>query len=198
MPIPVSCPACATQLNAPDGTAGRQVKCPRCGTTFVVAHDETPTAAYADPAPRYEAPPYDDYDDRGGYDDYDPGYRRRRRARRHDSEGDGAGLPLGLGVAGLSIGGAGLVIGMMPCIGFLPGMVAGAVGLVLSVVGLVVAYTQGNRAIAFPIAGAATSAMAILITLLVYYWVYREYRRPFWFGQARPPAVAGPPRAGLG
>jgi hypothetical protein len=150
-----------------------------------------PTASYAEPVPPPRRPAYGDYDDRGGYDEYEGDYYRRRRDyRREEPEGQGMGLQLGLGVAGLSIGGAGLVIGMMPCIGFLPGMVAGGVGLVLSVVGLVVAFTQRNQGLAFPIAGAATSAVAILVTLLVYYWVYREYRRPFWFGQVQPAAVA--------
>src|ERR1700687_1526958 len=36
MPILVSCPSCERKLKARDVRAGRKVKCPRCGSFFVV------------------------------------------------------------------------------------------------------------------------------------------------------------------
>jgi hypothetical protein len=36
MPIRVACPSCAKSLSAPDDTAGRKAKCPKCGSSFVV------------------------------------------------------------------------------------------------------------------------------------------------------------------
>jgi len=36
MPIPVSCPSCATKLRAPDDLAGKKTKCPGCGQLFQV------------------------------------------------------------------------------------------------------------------------------------------------------------------
>jgi predicted Zn finger-like uncharacterized protein len=190
MPILVSCPDCKTTLNAPDTTAGRRVRCPNCGTTFAVPEQELPLARMADPPPlrRRERPPAfdDDYDPRGEYDDSEDQYYPRRRYYRREPEGPGAGLQLGMGVAGLSVGGAGLIIGMMPCIGFLPGLVAGGIGAVLSLVGLVVALTHKGEGVAFPIAGLATSIVAVLVTIAVYHWVYTQYQRRFWFGQVQP------------
>src|SRR5438874_343967 len=78
------------------------------------------------------------------------------------------------GIASRSVGAAGLVIGMIPCIGFFPGLVAGGIGLVLGIVGLIVAMTQQGRGVAFPIAGAATSVVALLVTVFWYYWVVRS------------------------
>jgi LSD1 subclass zinc finger protein len=36
MPIPVSCPSCRTNLQAPDKAAGRQVRCPKCNAALAV------------------------------------------------------------------------------------------------------------------------------------------------------------------
>jgi hypothetical protein len=79
-----------------------------------------------------------------------------------------------MGIASLSVGAAGLVIGLIPCIGFFPGLIAGGIGLVLGIVGLIVAMTQQGRGVAFPIAGAATSVVALLVTVFWYYWFVRS------------------------
>ncbi|HJZ56426.1 MAG TPA: hypothetical protein VKE74_15785, partial [Gemmataceae bacterium] len=36
MPIPVLCPDCSSRLNAPDAAAGKNVKCPKCGTLMTI------------------------------------------------------------------------------------------------------------------------------------------------------------------
>lgn len=36
MPIPVVCPSCAAKLCAPNNLAGRNTKCPKCGTAIIV------------------------------------------------------------------------------------------------------------------------------------------------------------------
>jgi hypothetical protein len=176
MPIPVSCPNCHTGLKAPDSAAGRMVKCPKCSTPFTVPAGGEPPLGSVSAAPmqaRQAAPPpqagHDNYDN---YPDDEPGYRDR--PPRRAPAGGGTGLQLGMGIASLSVGAAGLVIGMIPCIGFFPGLIAGGIGLVLGIVGLIVAMTQQGRGVAFPIAGAATSVVALLVTVFWYYWFVRQ------------------------
>jgi hypothetical protein len=177
MPIPVSCPNCHTGLKAPDSAAGRMVKCPKCSTPFTVPAGGEPPLGSVSAAPvqaRQAAPPpqagHDSYDNYP--DDDDPGYRSG--PPRRAPAGGGTGLQLGMGIASLSVGAAGLVIGMIPCIGFFPGLIAGGIGLVLGIVGLIVAITQQGRGVAFPIAGAATSVVALLVTVFWYYWIVRS------------------------
>src|SRR5262245_66675128 len=71
MPIPVTCPSCQTTLKAPDHAAGRQVKCPRCGTAFPVPHSEepppmavVPAGSLPPPVPGAAPPPPRPSDDR--------------------------------------------------------------------------------------------------------------------------------------
>ena len=42
MPIPASCPACSAKLKAPDATAGKRVKCPKCGGLLIVPAADPP------------------------------------------------------------------------------------------------------------------------------------------------------------
>ncbi len=178
MPIPLSCPNCHTNLQAPDTTAGRMVKCPSCGTPFPVPQQgaDIPEAVLdsAPPPPRRREPEYrEDYRD-DDYDDEGPPRRRRERYRDpYQPSGPGMGLQMGMGIASLCVGAAGLMIAMIPCIGFYPGLIAGGVGLVLGLVGLIVAFTQQGRGIAFPIAGASTSVVALLVA---WYWWYTVLR----------------------
>lgn len=37
MPLAIVCPSCKCKLRGPDNLAGRQIKCPKCGVTIVVA-----------------------------------------------------------------------------------------------------------------------------------------------------------------
>ncbi len=45
MPIAVSCLTCGKKLKAPDGSAGKNVKCPKCGARMVVPADALPPQA---------------------------------------------------------------------------------------------------------------------------------------------------------
>ena len=198
MPIPISCPSCGTALSAPDSAAGRTVKCPKCSTPFTVADaGEQPRGSVVPFSARHAGPPRQDYQE---YDDEDRGYRRSYR--REAPSGSGTGVQLGMGIASLSVGAAGLVIGMIPCIGFIPGLAAGGIGLVLGIVGLIVAMTQQGRGIAFPIAGAATSVIALLVTCFWYYWIVRGVNntidRGLQFAQQAQQAQQNMPRPKVG
>src|SRR5947209_15727172 len=53
MPLAVACPACGKKLKAPDGSAGKRVKCPHCGDPFTVTGSPaTSVASGAGPATR--------------------------------------------------------------------------------------------------------------------------------------------------
>jgi hypothetical protein len=175
MPIRVSCPSCGTNLAAPDAAAGRTVKCPKCATPFAVpaaAGEAPPAAVSATPAPARRPapppPPEQEY-----YEDQEPGYRRQPPRGGPGAPGEGTGLPMGLGIASLSLGACALVVAWIPCVGALSWPVS-ALGLVLGAVGLVIAFTRQGRGIAFPIAGTATSFVALGLAL---YWV-------FWWNRA--------------
>src|SRR5262245_54703049 len=59
MPFLTNCPSCSRQLRVPDALAGRNVKCPDCGTTFPAGASGEPAAAAAEiPA---AAAPHDEY-----------------------------------------------------------------------------------------------------------------------------------------
>jgi hypothetical protein len=93
--------------------------------------------------------------------------------RRPDGEGGpGTGPQLGLGIAGLSVGAVALPFAFIPCLGMFAWPLA-AIGLILGVVGLVIGFSRQNTGLAFPIAGAAVSAVALGVSL---YW---------WFAVAR-------------
>src|SRR5262245_23918974 len=142
MPILVSCPNCRTSLKAPDSAAGRDVKCPSCGTPFPVPYGGADIPQEAARQPQ-------GYDDRGPYrddyrrDDYDD--RPPPRYERREPEGQGTGVQLGFGVASLSIGAVGIVVALIPCIGWYFGLWIGGLGLVLGLVGLIVGMCQKGR-----------------------------------------------------
>lgn len=50
MPIELNCPGCGATLTIPDGSAGRQTRCPRCSAVFA-APSAAEDAAPQDPAP---------------------------------------------------------------------------------------------------------------------------------------------------
>jgi predicted Zn finger-like uncharacterized protein len=186
MPIAVSCPSCSTNLKVPDTAAGRKVRCPKCSTPFDVA--ATPPEEVAEvaevvedmgvrhpgppplPTPQHRPAPVRAYADDDRYDDRPPPQHYRRPPA---PEGPGTGLQMGLGIASLAVGAGGLVIAMIPCVGFIPGLVGAGTGLVLGLVGLIVAMTQKNRGIAFPIAGSATSAVGLGVAFLMWMLVYK-------------------------
>ncbi len=169
MPILLTCPSCNKTLKAPDSVAGRKVKCPQCATVLDVPAPaaEPPTAVSAAPPPPLvepaPAPPHYQADDRAppprGWD------RRRRETAPAGGEG---GLQLGLGIASLATGAVGLLLALVPCIGYIIGMPVAGIGLLLGLVGLIVALNQKGRGIAFPIAGSATSVLGLGVGL---YWM---------------------------
>src|SRR5437879_4521592 len=66
MPQLIKCTSCKKKLRVPDNLAGKKVKCPSCGSTFMAAmeEEELPTAPLIEepaPAPRRgPAPPQPD------------------------------------------------------------------------------------------------------------------------------------------
>lgn len=108
MPIPVLCPGCSARLNAPDAAAGKNVKCPKCGTlmTIPAADDfEVVDDAPKPPAKKPAAPPPKSATTAKGsvaaatasrkpvktdvqLDDDDDDRPRRKRARVDDDEDD--------------------------------------------------------------------------------------------------------------
>ena len=44
MAIPVTCPSCGARLNAPNGSVGGKLKCPKCGGQFVARGPPSPVA----------------------------------------------------------------------------------------------------------------------------------------------------------
>jgi predicted Zn finger-like uncharacterized protein len=189
MPVPVTCPNCATNLRAPDNAVGRKVKCPKCGGVIAVpaAGDEPIDLAQmgvqAEPPDPVPPPPsrrpQDDYQDddrprarRRREEDYEDDYDDDERgSRRAGAAAQGGGLPMGLGIASLSVGILGLLIAWIPCVGALSWPIC-AIGLILGVVGLILGISKGN-AIGFPIAGSAVSGVALAVSLMwVLFWTH--------------------------
>lgn len=56
MPIAVSCPTCGVRLKAPDDSAGKTVKCPKCSGSMVIptAAPPLPPPVMIPPRPAYE------------------------------------------------------------------------------------------------------------------------------------------------
>ncbi len=58
MPIPVVCPSCFACMKAPDKAAGRQVKCPKCGSRLnVLGQGESDSLAEPETTPATHPPP---------------------------------------------------------------------------------------------------------------------------------------------
>jgi predicted Zn finger-like uncharacterized protein len=57
MPVRVTCPQCATQLNIRDEYAGRAVKCPKCGSVIPPAAPPSPVEPPVPPAVSSSGPP---------------------------------------------------------------------------------------------------------------------------------------------
>ncbi len=97
MPVRVTCPTCDARLKAPEGSAGRTVRCPRCTGPVVVPAAPAPPAPVAFRQSEFEPTPTDDGGnpfedaaaaDESGPEDFD-GPRRRRRptAKRRPTPG---------------------------------------------------------------------------------------------------------------
>jgi len=94
--IVVQCSGCPTRLSAPEGAAGKQLKCPKCGSLATVPEQvvETKPAQPPRPKPKVTADPVDDDDDRPRSrtrrddDDDDDDDRPRKKKRRGDDDDD--------------------------------------------------------------------------------------------------------------
>ena len=93
MAIVVQCPGCPTRLSAPEGAAGKQLKCPKCGALATVPEQvvESKPVAPPKPKPKVTAAPVDDDEDdrpRKRRDDDDDDDDRPRKKRRDDDDDD--------------------------------------------------------------------------------------------------------------
>jgi predicted Zn finger-like uncharacterized protein len=92
MPEQIRCPSCNATLRVPDTLLGKNVKCPKCQTTFTAATDapeEPEEGIVHEPAPaarRRPAPPPEEYEEEAPpeeeYEEEDRPRRRRKRGRR--------------------------------------------------------------------------------------------------------------------
>ena len=57
MPQVISCPRCSQKMQVPDGSAGKQAKCPTCKTVFVIGGARQPVGAAVAAAPTPAALP---------------------------------------------------------------------------------------------------------------------------------------------
>ena len=78
----ITCPECEAVLKSNvDLPEGKQIKCPKCGSTFAVpGPDEAVTAPSA--APRKAARPRDEADDDDDYDDAPPPRRKKKKGKQ--------------------------------------------------------------------------------------------------------------------
>ena len=57
MPIAVLCPSCNARLNAPDASAGKTVKCPKCQAAIVLPVPQVEPEPEPAPAPKKSGTP---------------------------------------------------------------------------------------------------------------------------------------------
>jgi hypothetical protein len=91
-------------------------------------------------------------------EEYEDGRLRRGRGRSPVS----SKVVYGLGIASLVLGIGAFVLSLVPCVGIV-GLPIAAVGLLLGLVGGIIAIEQKRSGIGFPIAGSATSVLALLV-----------------------------------
>jgi hypothetical protein len=201
MPIPLTCSGCDVTIKAPDTSAGKRVKCPRCGTILDVpdGSEDTPRRAGGFAKERgAPAPPrasrWGDRDDdpeprgagrarRGREDDFDdePVSRSTRRRRERDFEEDedrprrraaGGGNSVALG-----LGIASLASGVIALpFAFIPcigflSLPLSGLGLLLGLGGGIMAAVRKWEGIGFPIAGTAVSTIAVGVGLFWLVWM---------------------------
>jgi hypothetical protein len=172
MPITIECPACKYGGQVPDKFAGMIVKCSKCETPFVVsdgpsASNHQESGDEGEVAPRSEPPPTRHL--KNAVQSGRP--HRPKRILTSESE-DGAKTDFeikspsrfsnSLGIASMVLGIVGLLLALIPCIGFF-GLPLSGLGLILGIVGFVIACTRKGSGIGFPVAGSAISLVAIAI-----------------------------------
>ena len=115
MPEQVRCPSCNAMLRVPDSLLGRNVKCPKCATTFVAELEEPaePEGIVPEPRPsgRRSRVPDDAGDEQFPPDEDEDRPRRRRRSRSAAAESAVSGPAVALMVSS--------ALGMVCNIGYL-------------------------------------------------------------------------------
>jgi predicted Zn finger-like uncharacterized protein len=186
MPITATCPECDTRVKVPDASAGKKVRCPSCKAIFTAPAAEEEAVSRRPRAEARAARSRDEDEDdrrpsrrrdedederprsrRSRDDDYDD--RPSRRVTTRTEEGNGAAL--GLGIAALCCGIVGVLLDIIPCIGWFIGLPLGGLGLILGIVGLILAWTKEWRGVGFPIAGSAVSVVAVALGLVWAIWL---------------------------
>lgn len=157
MPEQIRCPSCEAALRVPETLMGKNVKCPKCQTTFVAEMEELsePQGITNEPVPsgkRRRPPPPEEQEEEElppdeEFDEEEERPRRRRRRRRYSEAKDLISGPatalLVVGIIDIALGLLGIVLRMLG-IGFLamggpqgrrggadPGVMAGLVSGIL-------------------------------------------------------------------
>jgi len=122
--VVVQCPGCPTRLSAPEGAAGKQLKCPKCGALATVPEQviESKPAAPQKPKPKVTADPVEDDDDRprsrkrrddDDDEDYDHDRKRGKRRPARNSGGGGGKMEVMIVVGLVALIGVGVAIYML-------------------------------------------------------------------------------------
>lgn len=157
--IEFDCVKCGKNLRVNDNVAGKQGKCPKCGTTLrvpelaqnepVLGKEELVVAQSPPPPPVPPTPPPP----------------RLERGHAPHAPSINVHLPKrisSLGVASLILGVVGFLLCWIPLIGILTIPISG-LGLVLGGIGLIVALVRSGSGIGYPIAGVGVCGLAFII-----------------------------------
>lgn len=207
MPIPVTCPICNCKMKAPDSAAGKRVKCPKCGKALTVLgtieNPPRPSRGIASPkppSPSGHRPERDSVDETG--DENGGGLGLHHRTRRPEREIAPAAdrASHSLGIASLVPGASALPFSLIPCIGMLS-LPLSCSGLLLGIGGGILAVARKGRGIGFPLAGSATSGLALIFGVVWLGFLAAADRstnampRPLAQGNEIRPSKAPPPVA---
>lgn len=120
MPEQIRCPSCNATLRVPDTLLGKNVKCPKCQTTFTAATDapeEPEEGIVHEPAPaarRRPAPPAEEDEEEAPpeeeYEEEDRPRRRRKRGRRGAAA---ASAVTGPAISLMIVGGLGILMAII-------------------------------------------------------------------------------------
>jgi hypothetical protein len=188
MAIKVTCPKCNNRASASEKAAGRAARCPHCGNHFLIpsASPSPTTGPEAGVAGAPDRTPVDIRLPSVGLDDWEDiedHIDRRRRDREDDQRQDSGGVAAdgggggregtpgkgkvarGLGIASAVLGAAALPFAMLPGLGPLSLLLSG-LGVLLGFAGGGICLAHRERGVGLPVAGAAVSALAVLVGLL--------------------------------
>jgi hypothetical protein len=182
MPIVVSCPSCQRKLRSKETFAGRKVKCPKCGSLFVVkasaqsksAEDEEAFTSSRSPRGPVKQPISD------GFDFVEAAPDDSLDIRLPDAGALPAAssrVPMGLGIPAILLGVAGLALSLTPFVKSAQANLAvislplASLGVLLGLGGLAVALMRKGQGIGFPIAGSSCSLVAVAMAIVWLVWM---------------------------